>query len=261
MTRPGLARRAAAAGVVATLALGVAGCGNEGNGSGSVDAQSQVADGLTRDDFVQSVYDASIDAGSAHVALETTGGMATEADGDISYAGGSPSMQMTMTPQLGAGPSEIRLVDGTLYLQIPGITPEGKFHAIDPKSMGAAGAFRGMTDQLDPLKSIRAMGSALEKVELVGQEKVDGTSTDHYLVTVDLAEMLAKTKAPTQGLSGLPKTVTYDMWLDEGDRPRKMAFEIAGTSLEMELSEWGEPVDIEKPAAADITRQPLRLAG
>ncbi len=104
-----------------------------------------------------------------------------------------------------------------------------------------------MTDQLDPLKSIRAMGSALEKVELVGQEKVDGTSTDHYLVTVDLAEMLAKTKAPTQGLSGLPKTVTYDMWLDEGDRPRKMAFEIAGTSLEMELSEWGEPVDIEKP--------------
>ncbi len=126
MTRPGLARRAAAAGVVATLALGVAGCGNEGNGSGSADAQSQVADGLTRDDFVQSVYDASIDAGSAHVALETTGGMATEADGDISYAGGSPSMQMTMTSQLGAGPSEIRLVDGTLYLQIPGITPRGQ---------------------------------------------------------------------------------------------------------------------------------------
>lgn len=261
-------RRAGGLGLVAALALTGAACGNEDTGSDSSSASSDGADSQEtledegqaseKTDLMQDVYEAAMEAGTAHVVMETTGAAAMTSEGDISYDKEAPSMSMT-TKSAQGGDMEMRLVDGMLYMQIPNMTPPGKFVEIDPtdKSNPMAQSYGGMTNQMDPLASVKSLEKAITKVKKVGEEKVDGEDTDHYQLTVDTATMLKQAggQAP-QEQSGIPETLTYDLWLDDDDLMRKMSMDVAGTKLDMQLSKWGEPVDIEKPAAGDIVKQP-----
>ena len=130
-------------------------------------------------------------------------------------------------------------------MTIPTLTPAGKFLRIDPqdKSNPLTKSFGSLSDSMDPLASIAAMKTAVRDVKYVGSEKVDGVDTDRYKVTVDTAAM---TKAMKQkSVAGMPKTLTYDMWLDSDDLLRRMQFELSGQKVDMTMSKWGEPVSIQ----------------
>ena len=54
-----------------------------------------------------------------------------------------------------------------------------------------------------------------------------------------------------------PRTVAYDMWLDEDALMRRVEFDMAQQiSMVMEMSEWGEPVRIEAPSPRQIVEAP-----
>lgn len=182
---------------------------------------------------------------------------AMKAQGDMSYAGGRSTMQMTMSmPAMGAGKMEMRYVGNVLYMQIPGMTQSGKFVAIDPSDQTSplAKSFAGLSEQMDPLSSVKSMQSAVKSVDLVGQGKVNGTAVDHYKVVVDTAKVLQAKKQAVP--TGMPNTLTYDMWLDRAHLIRKMTFGISGTSFEMLLSKWGKSVKVQPPTPADIVTMP-----
>jgi len=53
------------------------------------------------------------------------------AKGDLVYGAHQPAMTMTMSmPQMSKGKLEMRMVGGIIYMQLPGMTPPGKFVAI-----------------------------------------------------------------------------------------------------------------------------------
>ena len=161
-------------------------------------------------------------------------------------------------PQLGRGKLEMRYVGEVLYMSIPGVTPAGKFVAIDPNDQSSplAKSFAGLTDQMDPLRSVKTMEKAVTKAPRVGQTTLDGVPVDHYQVTVDTRKVMKELGENAPPAAQMPKSLTYDMWLDEKDLIRKMTFAVLGTSVEMHMSEWGQPVNVEPPAAEDILKDP-----
>ena len=196
---------------------------------------------------------------SAHMTMELTGPSAMTAEGDVSYAKGGPSMQMTMNlPQMGGGAMEMRLIGKIIYISLPGLTPKGKFLKVDSQDPNSpyAQQFGGLAEQVDPLKSFDAFEARLRDVRYVGEESVDGEDLHHYVLTLDgPATLKASGQKPT---AQTPKELVYDLWLDGEDLMRKMQFEIAGVSMNMDMSRWGEPVTVKAPPARSVVRMPAQ---
>lgn len=212
----------------------------------SATTTAPVAGGLSRAQFVAAIKKAVAKQKSAHVAMQmsTTQGV-IDAEGDVSY---HPRTAMAMTMQVpGMGKAQMRLVDGVMYMAMPPLTPQGMFLKIDPKDPHGplGGQFSGLGDQLDPLRSFSAFDQGLKNVEYVGVESVDGEDMDHYVLTVDSTASLAA--MGQQAPQGLPKTTTYDVWLDQDHLMRRMKMDLSGVSMDMTISDWGRPVHITAP--------------
>lgn len=227
-------------------AAGSPGAADSGGATGS-------AGHLDRDSLIEAVTTGPLEAGSAHMTMTMSGAMSVTAEGDVSYARSGPEMRLTMSmAQMGAGRMDMRVVDGIVYMTIPSVTPAGKFLKIDPsdKSNPMSKSFGSLSEQMDPLNSVRAMRSGVRKVTYVGAESVDGVDADHYRVVVDSAAMFRRMKQKT--VPGMPRNLTYDMWLDDHDLLRRMQFEVAGQSVDMSMSKWGEPVSVTAPPASKV---------
>lgn len=220
--------------------------------------------GYSADELLDHMKAAIADAESAHVTMEVNGnGQAMTGEGDVSYAGDSTAMQMTMTiPQMGAGEMELRMLDGVMYMAMPPMTPKGKFIKIDTNDPNSPfGDLSGVTTG-DPLATFDAFDAGLQDVKYVGAEDVDGEQMDHYVLTVD-----AKKAAKAQGQQwqkGMPDTISYDMWLDGSDLMRRIEFDMGAMmggqpgsgGMVMTMSDWGEPVKVTAPPAKDIVDMP-----
>lgn len=260
------ARHAIATVGVAAAALGsLTACGSsQGDASSSASASSAGAGTsasagghLDKAGLVDAITVGSLKAGSAHVQMKLSGPATLSADGDLSFQGSDPSMQLTMSmAQLGAGRMQLRLVHGVIYLMIPRATPAGKFLKIDPadpknpmgKSLGH------LSQQMDPMSSFRAMRAGVQSVRYVGHGTVQGTATDHYVVKVKSAPLLRSMRQ--KAVPGVPATLTYDMWMDNRDLLRRMRFAVAGEKTEMTMSKWGEPVTVQAPPASKVVSGP-----
>jgi hypothetical protein len=249
-----------------------AGSGSDATASGSASSTassstsstgtaSDTGGPLSKAQFVQAITEGQIKAGSAHVAMAMTGTLAMTAQGDVSYEKATPEMRMTMSmQQLGGRTIEMRLVGGIVYMHIPQLVPAGKFVKIDPQdtSNPLSKGFGSITQQMDPLASAKAMRSSVRTVRYVGPEKIQGQSADHYTVGVDTAAM---TKASgSTAAPGMPRTLSYDMWLDSKDLLRRMRFGLSGMKMTMTMSRWGEPVAVQAPPARTLV-DPSKLGG
>jgi hypothetical protein len=259
--------RCAAAALAVGMSAALAGCGSapaKGTADASSGGVSYSDKALPSDQVMSAAYAAAIKAKTAHIVMTMTGKTSMKAQGDVSYGAKQPSMAMTMSmAQLGKGQIEMRLVDGILYMQIPNVTPAGKFLAINPKDKNSpfGKTFSGMTDQLDPLKSIKTLESAVRSSERVGKQTIDGVELEHYKVTVDTAALLKQLGTGVAQPAGMPKTVTYDLWLDSKHLLHRTSFTLSGVSFQADMSKWGQPVHVQKPAAGQITSIPQRVQG
>jgi hypothetical protein len=243
------------------VAVGLAGCGNQHKGPGYADGGSTLSyttAELSKDDIMQATYAAAMKAKTVHIAMRMSGKVALRASGDMKYGGKQPAMQMTMSmPQLRTGKIAMRLVGGVMYMRIPQMTPPGKFLAIDPRDQSSplAKSFAGTTNQMDPLKSVRSLESAVTSADRVGKQTMGGTEVEHYKLTVDSAALTKQLGSPP-GSASLPEHLDYDLWLDARHLLRRMSFELQGMRFESDLSRWGEPVRIQKPSPSQIAQLP-----
>jgi LppX_LprAFG lipoprotein len=256
-------RRAAVASLAVGLTLAVAGCGDQNAGPGYANGSSggvTYADqALTKDEIMRATYDAAVKAGTAHMTMKMSGQAKLTARGDVDYGHGQPRMAMTMSmPQLSKGRMEMRYVGKMIYMQLPGLTPPGKFVAIDPndKTSPLSKSFGSTTDQMDPLKSIKAMESAVQSADRVGKQTMAGVTVEHYKLTVATASLVKGLSPEAAQQAKLPKTITYDLWLDERHLLRRMSFDLANTQFDSTMSRWGKPVRVQRPSAAQIATVP-----
>jgi hypothetical protein len=233
----------------ATLAL-TAGCG--GSGGSATDNGSD----LTKANFSSEVVQAQAAAQTAHMeATVEAQGQKMSMSGDMQMAKKDVAFDLSMSGAALGGGARFILVDRVIYLKMPGLSQTDKYIEIDTSdsSNPIAKMFDQMLGQLDPSQAFKAF-DAITGLKNVGTQEIDGVETTHYKVEVDTQKALA-----AQGMAGqvptgqLPKTLEYDVWVDGQHLVRKLQMDIQGSSVDMNLSRWGEPVDIKAPSAGQVT--------
>jgi hypothetical protein len=107
-------------------------------------------------------------------------------------------------------------------------------------------------DPSDMLAALKKSGS----VQKVGAETIDGVDATHYHVVVDLSK--APNGSQLMKLTN-QKTIPADVWIDGQDQLRRMkesytvtsAGQTVSTSMQMDLSNYGEQVNVQVPTAND----------
>jgi len=130
----------------------------------------------------------------------------------------------------------------------------GKFISYDlSDSANLPPGMQGLQQQMDPLASFDGFERAITSVTYEGSDDVGGEALDRYDAVLDPSKVGSLQGMPAQG--DLPEQLRYDLWVDDRFRARRMSMTIDGqtpVSMDVELSEWGKPVDIEAPPAGEV---------
>jgi hypothetical protein len=258
-------RAAIAAVATVPLALGLAACGNDAKPEAtgykpSAPASTPVATNtaapvkpapvahLNRVTFVPAMNAAITKQKSWRVIGKMTANGTTVLTMDGYQTAKPLAMSMTMTGAAFQGKTaKMVMVKGTGYLSMPGVTPAGKYLKIDA---GASGELGETLESGDPTKIFKSFGSSLGSVKFVRTETIGGEKLDRYAVTVNTAKALAAQgkKVP----AGVPKTLTYTMWMDKSHLVRRLSFDLGGVSMVMTMSDYNKPVSITAPPASKV---------
>ncbi|MEI7056736.1 DUF6612 family protein [Nocardioides sp. CCNWLW239] len=246
----GLWRRAATAGVLAVSLSGLVACGGGGGAGGASEGETVSAEEMTE------VMKKATDIDTAHFTTK----MDAKASGQTVSMSGEGDIQMEPP----AHHSTMKMSGGSMNMDLETILIDDKIYI---KGMMGDSWMTASADQLaqmggtslesmsNPLAFFDGMEESIKSAKFEGEEKVDGTDTEHYSFTVDSAGLAKSLGA--ESTSGMPKTIDQDIWVD-GDgllRKAEVAMGDMGT-VEMALSKLGEKVTIEAPPADQVTDMP-----
>lgn len=250
-------KRSLAGAVAVISALAVTGCGSAADISGAQGAN------LNRSGFAASVSAATSQMSSVHMTGSfTVHGqritvVADEAFGNHTPTGVTGDLRVSV-PTMGT--LQARLVGGVVYvngaqlgLGQPGGKPWVKIDLTDPSNpIGAM--FSKVTGTLGPAQLVETL-KGLSTLHSLGSEAVDGVATTRYRVTVDTSKLSSTLGLdPAQlGAASVPRSITYDVWLDAGSRPVKVSVDLSALSMELHFSKWGEPVHVVAPPASHVS--------
>ena len=212
------------------------------------ESKPATGDAVTVASFVEDLKDGNSEVSSSHAKIVMdVAGQRMVTEGDIDASGKDPEAIMTMTlPQMGK--AEIRLVDGTFYMRMPGVTKD-KFMVIDLDD--APGDIAQSLDSMDPAAQVDEFAKAINQVTYLGETERSGVDVDHYRVRMDSTKI-----GSLAGGATLPKTVVMELFLDDDHRMRGMQMEVPvqGKKFVMDgtFSEFGKDVDVQKPAASQL---------
>lgn len=288
MTRSTLRRTSAAA--VAVLALAsVAACGGDDGGGGAESSESAGSDSsseptdaasdasesgdptetpdrsgnagddeseepvdegepIANDKFVD-IYLASMEGvRTATIELRFGGPGGVEGSGVADFTTDPTSMQLTVTDPNTKQDQEMVVVDGKLYL---GISPKKfiEYDLSDPGSpLGTA-----LTDQMDPTALADKFEAGIIRSAYLGEEEIDGETMKHYRATIKASAVYGELPPGTDD-----EELTLDMWFDEAGSFRRqgVAGNGPGGDVVLDYDNWGAPVEIEAPPAAQVTSLP-----
>lgn len=221
---------------------------------GAESAGSSSGDALDRETLVPTITDAMLAAGSVRIeAAVEAGGQSITIDGSqrITKSVDDNAVDVSLSGQGVEG--RLILLDTVLYLDL-GQPTGGKFIRVD---LTKAGPGSEMFDQLlrstDTTAAVESLQGAITTLDVVGADQVDGAKTTHYRLTVNTKKALKGQQLPPEQTQQLPKTLAYELWVDEDDLLRKMTADVAGAAVTFTLSDWGKPVDITAPPKAQIS--------
>lgn len=189
---------------------------------------------------------------------------------DFKTRAGEYSVDAAAIGLQGTGKVHTVVAGGVLYLSLDalqGVDPSSspdlagkKWLKLDPKVFGGG----GQIGQSDPNGSLDALRGVKGGVKRVGSEKVRGTRTTRYRVSIDADQ--AVNNAPeeqrdevrnTVGALG-SKTIPADVWVDGKGRLRKVRLHVAASStttkgsVSFEYFDLGTQVNVEAPPANEV---------
>jgi len=189
---------------------------------------------------------------------------------DFKTRAGEYSVDAAAIGLQGTGKVHTVVAGGVLYLSLDalqGVDPSSspdlsgkKWLKLDPKVFGGG----GQIGQSDPNGSLDALRGVKGGVKRVGSEKVRGTRTTRYRVSIDADQ--AVNNAPedqrdevrnTVGALG-SKTIPADVWVDAKGRLRKVRLHVAASStttkgsVSFEYFDLGTQVNVAAPPANEV---------
>ncbi|MFG2818780.1 hypothetical protein ACGFX4_05070 [Kitasatospora sp. NPDC048365] len=116
--------------------------------------------------------------------------------------------------------------------------------------------YAGLIDRLNPLVAATAAAAA-DDPELVGEEKLQDSTVEHYRVTVGADRYAAaqtqlgpaRRQALEQALGSAP--VVLDLWLNDKDQPVQIRRSSGGGVDLIGYTEYAGPLSVQAPAEAD----------
>jgi hypothetical protein len=193
---------------------------------------------------------------TAHLTMSMKGTrVSMEAEGDVDYSDDPPAIAMTLNgDQLGDG-TEVRIVDGVMYLKTPMFGDKFVRMDLSDPNNPLGERFSAMFDLRSVLDNFR---SGLRSVTLVGEEEVDGEPMRRYQVTMDPSEAVGEADPSGSATEGAPETITYDLWFDGDGLFRRMEADRGSDegALTVVLSDWGADVTIVPPPSGEVTGLP-----
>ena len=189
---------------------------------------------------------------------------------DFKTRAGEYSVDAVAIGLQGTGKVHTVVAGGVLYLSLDalqGVDPSSspdlagkKWLKLDPKVFGGG----GQIGQSDPNGSLDALRGVKGGVKRVGSEKVRGTRTTRYRVSIDADQAVNNAPAEqrdevrnTVGALG-SKTIPADVWVDAKGRLRKVRLHVAASStttkgsVSFEYFDLGTQVNVEAPPANEV---------
>jgi hypothetical protein len=160
--------------------------------------------------------------------------------------------------------------DATIYLKsslfAPALAASGKeWMSVDLKKADLRGANLNAYTQGSPTDTLKALEQA-GSVKKIGDEKVAGEQTTHYQAVIDYSKI--PNGAKLQQLANV-KTAPIDVWIGSGNLLRRMKLSMTtttkgqtvGTSMVLDLTKYGEPVNVQVPPAKKTMDVTTSLGG
>jgi hypothetical protein len=212
---------------------------------------------LDEESFLSTVADAQLAASTTRMDMSMDlSGQSVTVTGQLEGADTVKASAMELEMEIpGLGSLELILVDGILYLNA-GAATGNKFAELrldDPAAEQYLGQLQG---QLNPVAMTKALQGALTGFEAVGADPVNGHDATKFILEVVTAKVRAAGGVAEVPGFELPETMVYTFWLDDEQLPVRTAIDMGELGVvEMNFSDWGEPVDIQPPPRSQIMKQ------
>lgn len=226
--------------------------------SAATEAGVVEGDEIETDAFMKVLEGAFENATTAHLTMDmSTVAGSMKGEGDADYSKTPVEMTLSMSGAMMPGKGiEAVLVDGVMYMQIPGMSADGSYFKLDlndpDNPLGS-----GFTAQLDPKAMFEQFEDGLSSVVYQGEQDVDGDSAEAYVVTVDAAAVMeAQGQSMPPGVD-LPEEFSYTVYIAD-DLFRRMEIKMGETlgEVTMDFTDWGKEVTIEAPPSDQVTDFP-----
>jgi hypothetical protein len=264
-------RRCAAAAFVLVIAL--AGCGGGGGGGGGGGSASASS--------IEQAAAKTAQAGSVKTDFTVSGGGAKASGNGVFNTSKDRSGKVAMVLEVNGRKSTLDSIvtRNVLYMRAPffaqaGIAGSQEWVKLDLVKLAQQRGLdlSSLVNASPTPNSVLAYLKGAGKVKKVGNEKVQGTDTTHYQVTVDLERAAKRSDARTaqsirnvMRLSGL-KTIPVDAWIDGQGYLRKVRWAehtspVQAAKVTMLLHDFGPPVQIKPPPPGNTLDLLQRLSG
>lgn len=182
-------------------------------------------------------------------------GASVYAKGALDLTHHQPAMRVSMDLTGMGTVTDMRIVDGAVYVEAPTGTSQRRYLKMDlASSAGSLGQLSHAFDSFDPNATLDQLSpETFENVTDLGGATVAGRPVEHYRVKLDTASA-AKAFGALPGATSLPKTIDYELWLDHADRIAKFTMSLGRqNSITATYSDYGSPVSITAPPASQVT--------
>jgi hypothetical protein len=254
-----------ALGVLAAVALALAGCTDDGtatpgssasaSGTPSAPASSGAADPSAAAALGRAA--AALDNTSFKVTM--TAGPGLKVTGLVDAPGGNGTAELVATGTNTEITVKTLLVGQDLYVQVPGVTKAGTWTHVDVSRLPQGANVGLRPDQIDPANTARLLTSTTDV------RQVDSRS---YAGTVDLtkaAGLAGIGQVTIDNYGAAAQNVPFTAGLDEQGRLSAVTIQLppvngkASQPLEALYTDYGTTVTVERPAVTEVVEAPNEL--
>lgn len=244
--------------LLVSAALALAACSSSGGKSGP---PSTAADAAQLGQLIKSAVDS---VSSAHFVLNIgLAGQSLSGQGDEKLSGGKlDALDVTVNLPSGAGGVRLIVARGKTYAKLPAsMNTSGKPYLLVTANSSNA-VVRQFAPSLDAaleaasIDSVSTFVAAAKSVKRDGSATVNGISTTHYSIVVDIKKLPTSLPGRDTLLSSGRSTLPVELYLDDRNRPVRFAenFKVAGQSVstKLDVSDYNQPVTIKAPPASQV---------
>lgn len=250
-------------GVLVTGALAMAGCTNDtGTTPGATSSLAPTAtasSGAPDSGAASALASAAATLGNNSFKITITSGPGVNLTGFLDPPGGKGTATLHLTGPNADLQVKTLLVDQDLYVQVPGVTKAGTWTHVDVSRLSNGANVGLRPGQIDPANTAKVLSSTTDV------QQVDSRS---YKGTLDLTKVAGITgvdQVTVQSWGSSATKVPFTAGLDDQGRLSALTIQPPAASgktsppIEILYTDYGKPVNAQRPAASEITEAPDNL--